>query len=220
MNVRINSEWREQLAPVWESAGFAQTAEYVRREYATQRVFPPASQIFAAFDLCPFSQVKVVIIGQDPYHGDGQANGLAFSVAPGVMLPPSLINIFKEIQSDLGTPMPANGDLSRWASQGVLLLNNSLTVRAHCPASHSNIGWEAVTDAAIRALSAGRENLVFLLWGSHARRKAELIDRSRHLVLEAPHPSPLSASRGFLGCRHFSQANNYLAAHGITPINW
>lgn len=220
MNVRINSEWREQLAPVWESAGFAQTAEYVRREYATQRVFPPASQIFAAFDLCPFSQVKVVIIGQDPYHGDGQANGLAFSVAPGVMLPPSLINIFKEIQSDLGTPMPANGDLSRWASQGVLLLNNSLTVRAHCPASHSNIGWEAVTDAAIRALSAGRENLAFLLWGSHARRKAELIDRSRHLVLEAPHPSPLSASRGFLGCRHFSQANNYLAAHGITPINW
>lgn len=220
MNVRIDSEWRERLAPVWESAEFAQTAEFVRREYATQRVFPPASLIFAAFDLCPFSQVKVVIIGQDPYHGDGQANGLAFSVAPGVMLPPSLINIFKEIQSDLGKPMPANGDLSRWAKQGVLLLNNSLTVRAHCPASHSAIGWETVTDAAIRALSAGRENLVFLLWGSHARRKAELIDRSRHLVLEAPHPSPLSASRGFFGCRHFSQANNYLAAHGITPVNW
>lgn len=220
MNVKINPEWRERLAPVWESAAFAQTAEIVRREYATQQVFPPASQIFAAFDLCPFSQVKVVIIGQDPYHGDGQANGLAFSVAPGVAIPPSLLNMFKEIRDDIGTPIPTSGDLTRWANQGVLLLNNSLTVRAHTPASHSRIGWEYVTDAAIKALSDGRENLVFMLWGSHARTKAALIDRTRHLVLEAPHPSPLSASRGFFGCRHFSQANNYLAIHGIAPVDW
>lgn len=220
MNVKINEEWRKQLAPVWESAAFAQTAEIVRREYATQQVFPPASQIFAAFDLCPFSKVKVVIIGQDPYHGDGQANGLAFSVAPGVAIPPSLLNMFKEIRDDLRKPMPTSGDLTRWARQGVMLLNNSLTVRAHLPASHANIGWNAVTDAAIKALSVGRENLVFLLWGSHARRKAELIDRSKHLVLEAPHPSPLSASRGFFGCRHFSRTNDYLTNHGLQPIDW
>lgn len=220
MNVKINNEWKERLAPVWESAAFAQTAEIVRREYATQQVFPPAPQIFAAFDLCPFSKVKVVIIGQDPYHGDGQANGLAFSVAPGVAIPPSLLNMFKEILDDIGTPVPSSGDLTRWAEQGVLLLNNSLTVRAHLPASHANIGWNTVTDAAIKALNDGRDNLVFLLWGSHARRKAELIDRSRHLVLEAPHPSPLSASRGFFGCKHFSRANDYLAAHGSKPIEW
>lgn len=220
MNVKINNEWKERLAPVWESAAFAQTAEIVRREYATQQVFPPAPQIFAAFDLCPFSKVKVVIIGQDPYHGDGQANGLAFSVAPGVAIPPSLLNMFKEIRDDIGTPVPSSGDLTRWAEQGVLLLNNSLTVRAHMPASHANIGWNTVTDAAIKALNDGRDNLVFLLWGSHARRKAELIDRSRHLVLEAPHPSPLSASRGFFGCKHFSRANDYLAAHGSEPIKW
>ena len=220
MNVKINNEWKERLASVWESAAFAQTAEIVRREYATQQVFPPAPQIFAAFDLCPFSKVKVVIIGQDPYHGDGQANGLAFSVAPGVAIPPSLLNMFKEIRDDIGTPVPSSGDLTRWAEQGVLLLNNSLTVRAHTPASHANIGWNTVTDAAIKALNDGRDNLVFLLWGSHARRKAELIDRSRHLVLEAPHPSPLSASRGFFGCKHFSRANDYLAAHGSEPIKW
>lgn len=220
MNVKINNEWKDRLAPVWESAAFAQTAEIVRREYATQQIFPPAPQIFAAFDLCPFSRVKVVIIGQDPYHGDGQANGLAFSVAPGVAIPPSLLNMFKEIRDDIGTPVPTSGDLTRWAEQGVLLLNNSLTVRAHMPASHANIGWNTVTDAAIKALNDGRDNLVFLLWGSHARRKAELIDRSRHLVLEAPHPSPLSASRGFFGCKHFSRANDYLAAHGSEPIKW
>lgn len=220
MNVKINNEWKDRLAPVWESAAFAQTAEIVRREYATQQIFPPAPQIFAAFDLCPFSRVKVVIIGQDPYHGDGQANGLAFSVAPGVAIPPSLLNMFKEIRDDIGTPVPTSGDLTRWAEQGVLLLNNSLTVRAHMPASHANIGWNTVTDAAIKALNDGRDNLVFLLWGSHARRKTELIDRSRHLVLEAPHPSPLSASRGFFGCKHFSRANDYLAAHGSEPIKW
>lgn len=220
MNVRINNEWKRALEGVWESDGFARLAEAVRREYASTLVFPPAAQIFAAFDGCPFSQVKVVIIGQDPYHGDGQANGLAFSVAPGVAMPPSLVNIFKEIESDLGTPMPANGDLTRWAKQGVLLLNSSLTVRAHTPASHSQLGWEQVTDAAIKALSDGRDNLVFMLWGSHAQRKAALIDEHRHFVLRAPHPSPLSAYRGFFGCRHFSRANEFLKNHNIPPIVW
>lgn len=220
MTVKIDPEWKERLADVWQSPEFAQLAEFVRGEYASTLVFPPAKSIFAAFDNCPFSKVKVVIIGQDPYHGDGQANGLAFSVAPGVAVPPSLVNIFKEIQSDLGTPRPANGDLTRWARQGVLLLNSSLTVRAHTPASHSRIGWERVTDAAISALSAGRENIVFLLWGAHAGRKGELIDRTKHLMLTAPHPSPLSASRGFFGCRHFSKTNEYLINHGIDPIEW
>lgn len=220
MNVRINNEWKEQLASYWESASFAKTAEIVRREYAAGRVFPPASQIFAAFDLCPFSAVKVVILGQDPYHGEGQANGLAFSVAHGIDIPPSLINIYKEIRSDLGTPIPASGDLSRWAEQGVLLLNSSLTVRAHEAASHSAIGWELLTDAAISALSERRSGLVFILWGSHARRKAPLIDRSKHLILEAPHPSPLSAHRGFFGCRHFSKTNEYLRQQGKQEIIW
>ena len=220
MNVRIDNEWRERLAEVWQSAEFAQLAEYVRAEYSRTTVFPPAGKIFAAFDICPFSRVKVVIIGQDPYHDIGQAHGLAFSVPKGILFPPSLRNIFKEISQDLNTPPPTDGDLTRWAEQGVLLLNSSLTVRAHTPASHSTIGWERVTDAAIAALSAGREHIVFLLWGAHARRKAELIDRSKHLILEAPHPSPLSASRGFFGCRHFSKTNEYLTAHGIESIKW
>lgn len=220
MNVKIDPEWQAQLAPVWNSPEFARLAETVRAEYRTTQVFPPAPKIFAAFDMTPFSAVKVVIIGQDPYHGPGQANGLAFSVGPDVAVPPSLVNIYKEISADLGTPRPASGDLSRWARQGVLLLNSSLTVRAHCPASHSSLGWEMVTDAAIRALSAGREHLVFLLWGAHAQRKASLIDAGKHLVLTAPHPSPLSASRGFFGCRHFSKTNEYLAANGIEPIIW
>ena len=220
MDVRIDNEWRERLAEVWQSAEFAQLAEYVRAEYSRTTVFPPAGKIFAAFDICPFSKVKVVIIGQDPYHDIGQAHGLAFSVPKGILFPPSLRNIFKEISQDLNTPPPTDGDLTRWAEQGVLLLNSSLTVRAHTPASHSTIGWERVTDAAIAALSAGREHIVFLLWGAHARRKAELIDRSKHLILEAPHPSPLSASRGFFGCRHFSKTNEYLTAYGIEPIKW
>lgn len=220
MKVKINNEWNIQLASVWESAEFAQTAEYVRREYAMRSIFPPASKIFAAFDLCPFSKVKVVIIGQDPYHGDGQANGLAFSVAPGIEIPPSLVNIFQEIHEDLGSPIPSDGDLTRWAQQGVLLLNNSLTVRAHSPASHSSIGWDRVTDAAIKALSDNREHIVFLLWGSHAQRKLPLIDRDKHLVLTAPHPSPLSAYRGFFGCKHFSKTNAYLTSNNIDPILW
>lgn len=220
MNVRIEPQWKQELAEVWQSASFARLADTVRREYGAGPVFPPAGQIFAAFDHTPFNDVKVVIIGQDPYHGPGQANGLAFSVAPGVEIPPSLVNIFKEIKSDTGGEMPANGDLTRWADQGVLLLNSSLTVRAHCPASHSAIGWEEMTDTAIKRLSDSREHLVFMLWGAHARRKAALIDRTKHLILEAPHPSPLSAHRGFMGCRHFSRANEYLAAHNITPIKW
>lgn len=220
MKVKIQDEWNSALAGVWASDMFARLAEVVRHEYASTVVYPPAGRIFAAFDLCPLSKVKVVIIGQDPYHGDGQANGLAFSVAPGVAMPPSLVNIFKEIQSDLGTPPPPNGDLTRWADQGVLLINSSLTVRAHAPASHSRLGWEQMTDEAIRVISARRNHVVFLLWGAHAQRKAELIDSSRHLILQAPHPSPLSANRGFFGCKHFSKANNYLIANGITPIQW
>ena len=220
MKVRINEEWRTRLSSVWDSQDFANLAQYVREEYARTTVYPPASQIFAAFDRCPFSEVKVVIIGQDPYHGVGQANGLAFSVSPQVDLPPSLVNIFKEIENEFGRPAPDSGDLTRWAEQGVLLINSSLTVRAHSPLSHSQIGWEKVTDAAISALSAEREHVVFLLWGAHARRKANLIDRSKHLILEAPHPSPLSAYRGFFGCGHFSKANEYLKAHGLAEIIW
>lgn len=220
MLVKIDPEWQKQLSEVFQSAAFAQIAQIVRLEYEKGQVFPPASKVFAAFDLCPFSTVKVVILGQDPYHDDGQANGLAFSVNPGVRIPPSLLNIYKEIQSETGAEIPRSGDLSRWAKQGVLLLNNSLTVRAHQPASHATIGWELLTDAAIKALSDGRSGLVFLLWGSHARRKAALIDRTKHLVLEAPHPSPLSAHRGFFGCNHFLKANEYLIAKGLSPILW
>lgn len=218
--IRIDESWKQKLAAVFASEQWSRLAEFVRREYANEVIFPPASKIFAALDACPFDRVKVVIIGQDPYHGPGQANGLAFSVAPGVPMPPSLINIFKEVCSDTGAPMPADGDLTRWARQGVLLLNSSLTVKAHKPASHAGMGWEVMTDAAIKALSDGRENLVFLLWGAHAGKKTCFIDPSRHLILKAPHPSPLSAHRGFFGCRHFSRANAYLKLHNIDPIVW
>lgn len=218
--MRLDPEWQQQLAAVWPTEQWTRLTEFVREQYRTRTVYPPASRIFAALDACPFSKVKVVIIGQDPYHGPGQANGLCFSVAPGVAMPPSLVNIFKEVQTDTGAPMPTDGDLSRWAEQGVLLLNTSLTVEAHRPASHAGHGWEFMTDEAIRRLSAGREHLVFMLWGSHAGRKAELIDANRHLILRSVHPSPLSAYRGFFGCRHFSRANEYLAAHGVTPIVW
>ena len=218
--VRIDSSWAEKLAGVFASAEWERLAEFVRREYSNELIFPPAGKIFAALDACPFDRVKVVIIGQDPYHGPGQANGLAFSVAPGVAIPPSLQNIFKEVTEDMGTPMPTNGDLTRWAEQGVLLLNSSLTVKAGKPASHAGMGWEVMTDAAIKALSDGRENLVFLLWGAHAGKKSGLIDPSKHLILKAPHPSPLSAHRGFFGCRHFSRANAYLQLHNVDPIKW
>ncbi len=222
MNVRIEKGWKEALGAEFDKQYFATLSNMVRREYAdpTHRTYPPAAKIFAAFDSTPFENVKVVIIGQDPYHGPGQANGLCFSVNPGIDIPPSLRNIFQEIHSDTGAPVPASGDLSRWAAQGVLLLNASLTVREHQPKSHSGIGWETFTDAAVHAVAEKRDNVVFLLWGSDAIRKGAFIDRSRHLVLTAPHPSPLSAYRGFFGCRHFSKANEYLTAHGKTPIQW
>ena len=220
MNVRIDESWRERLQSEIDAPYFAQLADFVRHEYATTRVYPPGSQMFAAFDACPFDKVKVVILGQDPYHEPGQAHGLCFSVNDGVPFPPSLQNIFKEIHDDIGTPVPMSGDLTRWANQGVLLLNATLTVRAHQAGSHQNKGWEQFTDAVIHRLAQERENLVFILWGSYAQRKGEFIDRSRHLVLQSPHPSPLSAHRGFFGNRHFSRTNEYLTAHGIEPILW
>lgn len=220
MNVRIEESWHKALAEQWEMPYFKTLTDFVRAQYATTTVYPPASKIFAAFDVCPFDKVKVVILGQDPYHGPGQANGLCFSVNPGVPYPPSLINIFKEVSSDTGAAAPSDGDLSRWARQGVFMLNSVLTVEQGRAASHASRGWETLTDAAIAALSANREHLVFLLWGSYAINKGKLIDRSKHLVLTSVHPSPLSAHRGFFGNRHFSRANEYLQAHGITPIQW
>ena len=220
MNVRIDESWRERLQSEFDAPYFAQLTDFVRHEYATTRVYPPGSQMFAAFDACPFDKVKVVILGQDPYHEPGQAHGLCFSVNDGVPFPPSLQNIFKEIHDDIGTPVPMSGDLTRWANQGVLLLNATLTVRAHQAGSHQNKGWEQFTDAVIHRLAQERENLVFILCGSYAQRKGEFIDRSRHLVLQSPHPSPLSAHRGFFGNRHFSRTNEYLTAHGIEPILW
>ena len=194
----------------------------MKGDYANPRinVYPAGKNIFAAFDASPYDKTKVIIVGQDPYHGAGQANGLAFSVNPGIKMPPSLINIFKEVSSDIGTPLPENGDLSRWAQQGVLLLNSSLTVMEGMPKSHSGIGWEKFTDAVIKKLSEDKENLVFILWGADAIRKGEGIDRQKHLVLTSPHPSPLSASRGFFNNHHFSKTNDYLAAHGKEPIKW
>jgi uracil-DNA glycosylase len=192
----------------------------VRYENATQNVFPPGPEIFAAFNACSFEDVKVVIIGQDPYHGPGQANGLCFSVRDGVRMPPSLVNIFKEIQQDLGKPIPASGNLERWAKQGVLLLNATLTVRSGSPGSHQGKGWETFTDQIIRMISEAKSGVVFLLWGAFAQKKAELIDRTRHLVLMSPHPSPFSADRGFFGNKHFSKANEYLRSKGQPEIDW
>lgn len=220
MDVRIEESWKQRLQTEFDQSYFEQLTRFVHQEYATHTVYPPGKQIFAAFDSCPFEQVKVVILGQDPYHEPRQAHGLCFSVNDGIPFPPSLQNIFKEIESDLGIPVPASGDLTRWAQQGVLLLNATLTVRAHQAASHQGKGWETFTDAVIHKLSEEREHLVFILWGSYAQRKGEFIDSRRHLVLKSPHPSPLSAHRGFFGNHHFSQANRYLASHGITPIQW
>lgn len=220
MQVRIEESWRSHLQGEFDKPYFVTLTQFVRSEYATRQIFPPGRQIFNAFDLCPFDRVKVVIIGQDPYHDDGQANGLCFSVNPGTPFPPSLQNIFKEISDDLGRPMPTDGDLSRWARQGVLLLNATLTVRAHQAGSHQGKGWEQFTDAVIHELSAHRDHLVFMLWGSYAKAKGAQIDTSRHCILTAAHPSPLSAYRGFFGCHHFSLANAYLTSHGLTPIDW
>lgn len=220
MDVKIEASWKDKLAPEFEKAYFVKLTNFVRQEYQRTRIYPPGSRIFAAFDACPFDEVKVVILGQDPYHGPRQANGLCFSVSEGVPLPPSLQNIYKELQSDLGIEPPPSGDLERWAKQGVLLLNATLTVRRGQAGSHQGKGWEEFTDAAIRTLADEREHLVFILWGAYAQRKGAFIDRSRHLVIESPHPSPLSASRGFFGSRPFSRANAYLQEHGKEPIEW
>lgn len=221
MDVKIEASWKKHIGNEFDKQYFIDLTQFVRQEYLHHQCFPPGKLVFNAFNLCPFDKVKVVIIGQDPYHEMGQAMGLSFSVPQGVMMPPSLINIFKEIEMDLGTPMPANGDLTRWARQGVLLLNATLTVRAHQAGSHQRKGWEEFTDAAIRALSAERSHLVFILWGGYARSKKALIDASKHLVLESVHPSPLSANRGgWFGNHHFSRCNDYLKAHGIEPIQW
>jgi uracil-DNA glycosylase len=220
MDVRIAASWKSHLSPEFEKPYFLQLIEFVKTAYNEGTVYPPGKEIFKAFDSCDFEQVKVVIIGQDPYHGPGQANGLCFSVRDGVRMPPSLVNIFKEIHADLGKPMPASGDLDRWARQGVLLLNATLTVGASAPGSHQNKGWETFTDAVIQSISDQKENLVFLLWGSYAQKKGEVIDRSRHLVLMCAHPSPFSADRGFFGCKHFSKANAYLKSKGLKEIDW
>ena len=221
MAVKIDSSWYAVLQPQFEAPYFAELKAFLVAERQQHTCYPPGSLIFNAFDSTPFDKVKVVILGQDPYHEPGQAMGLCFSVPQGIQVPPSLVNIIKEINADLGTQIPVTcGDLSGWARQGVLLLNATLTVRAHQAGSHQRHGWETFTDAAIQALSQQRSGLVFLLWGSYAIAKKSLRDSTKHCILTAPHPSPLSAYRGFFGCRHFSQANNYLAAHGQQPIDW
>ncbi|MBN7801380.1 uracil-DNA glycosylase [Algoriphagus aestuariicola] len=220
MDVKIEESWRNSLNHVFEQDFFKRLVGFVRYEYQNQDVFPPGKEIFNAFQHCPLEAVKIVILGQDPYHGPGQAHGLSFSVKAGVPFPPSLLNILKEIKTDIGTDMPADGDLTRWADQGVFLLNATLTVRAGQAGSHQNQGWEQFTDEVIRVISSSRENVVFMLWGAYAQKKADLIDSKKHLILKAPHPSPLSAHRGFLGCRHFSKANSYLTEKGIAPIRW
>ena len=220
MDVKIEESWKELLKDEFEKPYFSELITFVKNEYAHNRIFPPGKLIFNAFNHCTVNNTKVVILGQDPYHGPGQAHGLCFSVNDGVPFPPSLVNIFKEIKADIGTDAPATGNLTRWAEQGVLLLNATLTVRAHQAGSHQNRGWETFTDAAIRALAEEKENLVFILWGSYAQKKGAFIDRNKHLVLTSAHPSPLSAYNGFFGNKHFSRTNDYLKAHGETEIAW
>lgn len=220
MDVKIEPSWKALLQEQFSKPYFINLADFVKHEYQNYKVYPPGSQIFNAFNFCPVDETKVVIIGQDPYHGPRQANGLCFSVNEGIPMPPSLVNIFRELKDDLGKDIPANGSLERWAKQGVLLLNATLTVRAGQAGSHQDKGWEEFTDAAIRELSETKEGLVFLLWGSYAQRKGAVIDTSRHLVLKSAHPSPFAAHKGFFGNRHFSKANDYLVKHGKSPIEW
>lgn len=220
MQVKIEKSWQEVLQTEFDKPYFENLVGFVKQEYASNTIFPPAGQIFNAFNTCPFNNVKVVILGQDPYHGPGQAHGLCFSVNDGIQFPPSLQNIFKEINSDLGIPAPKTGNLTRWAEQGVLLLNATLTVRASQAGSHQGKGWEEFTDAVIKTISEKAENVVFILWGSYAIKKKSLINASKHCILTAPHPSPLSSYRGFFGCKHFSQTNTYLTSKGKTPIEW
>jgi uracil-DNA glycosylase len=220
MDIKIESSWKVRLKEEFEKPYFSDLTNFVKSEYATQKIYPPGSLIFNAFEKCPFDKVKVVILGQDPYHEPGQAHGLCFSVPDGISLPPTLQNIFKEIKNDLVLPIPKSGNLERWAEQGVFLLNSTLTVRAHQAGSHQKKGWETFTDTVIHFLSESEDHLVFLLWGAYAQRKGELIDSGKHLVLNSVHPSPLSAHRGFFGNHHFSKANEYLINHGKTPISW
>ena len=220
LEVKIEQSWKALLQDEFDKPYFAELTEFVRAEYKSYRIYPPGSQIFNAFNLCPFDKVKVVIIGQDPYHGPGQAHGLCFSVNDGVPFPPSLRNIFKEVNADTGAPIPQSGNLTRWATQGVLLLNATLTVREHSAGSHQRRGWETFTDAVIRIISEQKSKVVFILWGAYAQSKASLIDSSRHLVLRSVHPSPLSAHAGFFGNHHFSLANDYLVRNGLTSIDW
>ena len=220
MDVKIEPSWKAVLADEFEKPYFSLLTSFVRKEYQSATCYPPAPLIFNAFNQCPFDKVKVVIIGQDPYHGYGQAHGLCFSVNDGVQFPPSLVNIFKEIERDLHIPFPQSGNLTRWANQGVFLLNATLSVREGMAGSHQNKGWEEFTDRVIKEISDKKNNVVFMLWGSYAQRKGAVIDTKRHLVLKAVHPSPLSAYRGFIGCGHFSQANQYLTSKGLTPIQW
>ncbi|HQK71964.1 MAG TPA: uracil-DNA glycosylase [Bacteroidales bacterium] len=220
MDVKIEESWKQRLKAEFEKEYFLRLVDFVKEEYRTRTIYPPGSLIFNAFNLCPFDKVKAVIIGQDPYHGPGQAHGLCFSVRDGVPFPPSLVNIFKEIHDDLGIPVPKSGNLERWARQGVLLLNAILTVRANQAGSHQGKGWEQFTDAVIKILNEEKNNLVFFLWGAYAQNKGAVIDKTRHLVLESVHPSPLSAAKGFFGNRHFSKCNEYLTMHGIEPVKW
>ena len=220
MNVRIAEDWKELLQEEFEKPYFAELVDFVKSEYASQQVFPAARNIFRAFDKCPLENLKVVIIGQDPYHSDGQANGLCFSVDDGVDFPPSLRNILKEVSEDTGTPIPSSGNLDRWAEQGVLMLNAVLTVRAHEAASHAGRGWEKFTDAVVRQVAEKKKGVVYMLWGSYAQKKGAMVDASQNLVLKAVHPSPLSVYRGFFGSRHFSKANDYLVSAGKAPIKW
>jgi uracil-DNA glycosylase len=220
MEIKIAESWKKNLQQEFQKPYFNELTDFVKSEYKTHTVYPPGKEIFRAFDCCEFENVKVVIIGQDPYHGAGQANGLCFSVRDGVRIPPSLINIFKEIHADLGKPIPKSGDLERWCHQGVLLLNATLTVKASAPGSHQNKGWEIFTDAIIKEISENKEHVVFLLWGAYAQKKGEIIDRKKHHVLMSAHPSPFSADRGFFGCKHFSKANVYLKNKGLKEIDW
>ncbi len=220
MDVKIEAGWKSILQPEFDKAYFKELTKFVRAEYGSNTIYPPASQIFNAFDLCPFDQTKVVILGQDPYHGPNQAHGLCFSVNKGIKMPPSLVNIYKELHTDVGIQIPDHGNLEHWAQQGVLLLNATLTVQAHQAGSHQKRGWEQFTDAVIKTVAEQSENIVFLLWGAYAQKKAQLIDANKHLILKSVHPSPLSAHRGFFGNKHFSTANQYLVENNKTPVNW
>ena len=220
MDVKMAPSWKEQLAEEFDKPYFHTLVNFVKEEYQKFKIFPPGSKIFSAFDHCSFDEVKVVIIGQDPYHGPGQANGLCFSVSDGIKKPPSLVNIFKEIQQDLGNPIPESGNLERWADQGVLLLNATLTVRAHTAGSHQNKGWEQFTDEVISLVSQTKQGIVFLLWGAYAQKKGAVIDEQKHFVIKSAHPSPFSADRGFFGSKQFSRTNDYLKSIGKEEIQW